>query len=90
MYIYLGLIGFMSIVTFALYGIDKNKAKKGQWRIPESTLLLSGVCLGALGGIVGMTRFRHKTKHWYFVVVNWLSLMVHIAIGICLFFPEIF
>ena len=54
----------MSIVAFFLYGIDKRKAKKKRWRTPESVLLGVGRFGGAVGALVGMHFFRHKTKHW--------------------------
>ncbi len=56
----------MNLAAFALMGIDKAKAKSGAWRIPEKTLFLVTALFGGLGGTVGMTFFRHKTKHWYF------------------------
>ena len=62
------LIGLavMNLLAFALMGVDKLKAKKGAWRIPEKTLFLVTALFGGLGGTLGMTVFRHKTKHWYF------------------------
>lgn len=56
----------VNIAAFALMGIDKRKAVKKQWRIPEKTLFLSAIIGGSVGSIVGMKTFRHKTKHWYF------------------------
>jgi len=56
----------MNLLAFALMGIDKAKAKAGAWRIPEKTLFLATALMGGLGGTLGMTFFRHKTKHWYF------------------------
>ena len=47
-------------------GIDKSKAKRGAWRIPEKTLFTCALMGGSLGTIMGMNTFRHKTKHWYF------------------------
>ena len=73
------VIAFMSIVAFILYGVDKKKAKKGAWRIPEAVLLGWGFFGGACGALCAMKAFRHKTKHWYFWAVNILGLMVHIA-----------
>lgn len=79
--IYLIALAVMSLVTFALYGADKSKAKRGVRRIPERTLLcFSFFFLGALGGLLGMEVFRHKTKHWYFWAVNLAGLITHIAI----------
>lgn len=56
----------MNLAAFALMGIDKMKAKAGAWRVPEKTLFLVTALFGGLGGTLGMTFFRHKTKHWYF------------------------
>lgn len=64
----------VSLVAFIAYGLDKRKAKKGQWRTKESVLLGLGLCGGAVGALLGMQAFRHKTKHWYFWVVNILGL----------------
>ena len=78
---YLGLIILMSFITFILYVTDKRRALKNKWRIKERTLLLSSFLCGAIGGLCGMYLARHKTKHWYFVVVNFLSLVIQIVIG---------
>ncbi|NLK12416.1 MAG: DUF1294 domain-containing protein [Candidatus Phytoplasma sp.] len=83
--IYLVVYAVMSLITFLLYFSDKRKAIKNKWRIPESTLLLSSFLLGSLGGLMGLYQLRHKTKHWYFVWVNWLSLMLHIGIFVAIY-----
>lgn len=85
MEIYLGLIILMSIITFILYAIDKKRAIKNKWRIKEATLLLSSFLLGSIGGLIGMYGLRHKTQHWYFVVVNFLSLIIHIILGVVIY-----
>lgn len=51
---------------FLLMGLDKRRAKRGQWRIPEKTLFLPPLLGGTPGTIAGMHVFHHKTKHWYF------------------------
>ena len=53
----------VNVLLFALMGIDKYKARKGLWRIPEKTLFALAVAGGSIGGIAGMELFRHKTKH---------------------------
>ena len=70
----------MSVAAFILYGADKKKAKSGKWRIKESTLLGLGFFGGAVGALLAMRVFRHKTKHWYFLVVNLLGLAVQAAV----------
>lgn len=58
----------MNLVAFVLYGVDKRRAKKGAWRIPERTLLLCTWLLGGVGAWLAMRVFRHKTKHIAFQV----------------------
>lgn len=53
----------VNIVAFALYGIDKYKAKHQKWRITERTLLLVAAVGGSIGALLGMQFFRHKTQH---------------------------
>ena len=55
-----------NLAAFVLMGLDKRKARRDQWRIPEKTLFLPVVLFGALGGTLGMKVFHHKTRHWYF------------------------
>ncbi len=76
-YIYVIIWFFISILTFILYKIDKEKSKKGQFRIKERDLLLCTIALGSIGGLMGLYIVRHKTKHWYFVLINWLSFITH-------------
>ena len=79
--LYFGIaIAVMSLITLIFYKADKVKAQKGKWRIPEATLLLLGVFGGAIGGLLGMKLFRHKTKHWYFWAVNILALLLQAAL----------
>lgn len=58
----------INLIAFALMGVDKSRARRHKWRIPEKTLFLSALLGGSIGSIAGMQVFRHKTKHWYFVV----------------------
>ena len=53
----------INLVLFAMMGIDKYKARKGLWRIPEKTLFVTAILGGSIGGILGMKLFRHKTLH---------------------------
>ena len=79
---YGAFIFLMSLVAFILYGTDKRKAKKAAWRIPEAVLLNFGFFGGAIGAIIGMKAFRHKTKHWYFWFFNILGLIWQIALPV--------
>ena len=58
----------VNILGFALMGIDKKKAEKNKWRIPEKTLFIVAAIGGSVGSILGMKVFRHKTKHTKFTV----------------------
>lgn len=62
------LLIFINIVSFAIVAIDKHKAKKHMWRIPERTLFLLALLGGSPGVYSGMLMFRHKTRYWYFMI----------------------
>ncbi len=57
----------VNVAGFAAMGIDKGRARRKVWRIPESTLFLIALIGGSIGSLLGMYGFRHKTRHWYFV-----------------------
>lgn len=63
LFIYLVVINF---IGFVIMFIDKKRAIKKKYRIPEKTLFLVALIGGSLGTTLGMEMFRHKTKHWYF------------------------
>ena len=58
----------VNALGFLLMLVDKRKAQKNLWRIPESTLFLIAAIGGSIGSIAGMYKFRHKTKHLKFVL----------------------
>ncbi|MGN0343003.1 MAG: DUF1294 domain-containing protein [Roseburia sp.] len=58
----------INLAGLAVMGIDKKKAVRHAWRIPEKTLFLVSILGGCLGTWIGMYLFHHKTKHWYFVL----------------------
>ena len=68
-----------NLIVFCVYGLDKYKAKKDKWRIPEKTLLLLAFFFGGLGAFLGMRVFRHKTKHRLFTIGVPLCLLLNIA-----------
>ena len=69
----------VNILGFLLMGIDKWKARKGAFRIPESTLFIIAIIGGSIGSILGMYTFRHKTRHWYFVYGMPAILLLQLA-----------
>ncbi len=79
--IWIGLIG---IITFIAYGIDKRRARKKAWRIPEKTLFALNLAGGFIGGWVGMRLFRHKTKHPSFYVVQTLATIIWVGLAVYL------
>ncbi len=83
--IVLAFIFIMSVVGFISMAADKQKAKKGKWRTPEATLFIIALLGGALGSVIGMQVFRHKTKHWYFALFMPLILVAQIALVAFLF-----
>lgn len=74
---YLAIINFAG---FALMGIDKYKAKKRAFRIPEATLFIVAIIGGSAGSLLGMYLFRHKTRHRSFVIGMPLILFLQIVL----------
>lgn len=68
----------MSIIGFIQMGIDKKRAIKHRWRIPEATLFLTAFLGAGLGSWIGMYVFHHKTKHTAFVIGMPLIVVFHI------------
>ncbi len=75
----IGIILLINLITLVLYGIDKRKAKKGNWRIPEK-VLLAWSSLGPWGGFAGIKLFHHKTNKKKFTITVPLFMAVHIVI----------
>ena len=70
----------INILTFAVYGIDKWKARQGSWRISEATLLMLAVIGGTIGALLGMQVWCHKTMHKKFKYGLPLILLAQIAL----------
>ena len=66
----------MTLLTFSVCGADKFAAQRQRRRVPEKVLFLLSALGGSVGMYLGMFTFRHKTKHWYFVVANQLNILV--------------
>ena len=81
-----GILLTLNLLTFIIYGIDKFKAKKAKWRIPESTLLLLAVFGGSIGAWLGLQVWRHKTQHKKFYIGIPVIIVVQIALSIYLLF----
>ena len=76
----------INVFAFFLYGIDKWKAKRSKWRIPEMTLLSIAVIGGSVGAWIGMKVWHHKTMHKKFKYGIPLILFVQIAITLFISF----
>lgn len=83
----LGYILTINLVGFLAMYVDKRKAKKNEWRIKEGTLMTIALLGGGIGGIVGMYKFRHKTKKLKFsvgfptIVITQIVLIIYCLIN---------
>ena len=64
-----------NLLTFIIYGIDKSRAKRGAWRIPEKYLLSFAFLCGGFGAWLACVTFHHKTRKWYFKTVWFLGVV---------------
>lgn len=78
--VYLLLVAIMSVVCFFAYGLDKYKAKRASWRIPEKSLQMLALLGGWPGALLGQNLFRHKTQKKSFRMVFWLMVLLHIIV----------
>ena len=81
-WLFIAYLVIMNIIGLAVMGIDKSKAKRHAWRIPEKVLFLVSILGGSAGTWAGMYLFRHKTKHWYFVIGMPVIFFLHIAVAV--------
>lgn len=73
-----GYLLLISIIGFSVMGIDKNRARKRKWRIPERTLISIAFFGGGIGSFLGMVVFRHKTKHIKFQISLPIAAILYI------------
>jgi len=71
----------VNVLSFILMGVDKKKAERQQYRIPERTFWMLAVLGGAIGVIFGMRTYRHKTKHASFKIGMPLVLLLNIILA---------
>ena len=84
MNIIFGYLLAINIATFFLYGIDKYKAKKNQWRISEATLLTMAAIGGSIGAWAGMRLWHHKTMHKKFKYGIPVIIVMQVALAVYL------
>ena len=77
---------FINLLAFVLYGVDKRRSRRGEYRIPESVLLWMARLGGGVGSWIGIRKFHHKTKHKRFVIlvllwtILWLAGIIYLII----------
>ncbi|MGI6071301.1 MAG: DUF1294 domain-containing protein [Blautia sp.] len=77
----------VNVIAFLLFGLDKYKAKRRKWRIPETALVTVAFLGGSLGALAGMSLFHHKTRHRKFTIWIPVFLLLH---GMVLLFVYVF
>lgn len=75
----------INAAAFLLMLIDKQKARRGAWRIPEATLIWIAILGGSIGSLIGIYFFRHKTRHLKFVLGIPVILFAQLALLIWLY-----
>lgn len=70
----------INVMSFAMFGLDKHKARKHSFRISEKGLFVSALLGGSIGALLGMKVFRHKTQHKKFIIGIPMILVCQIAI----------
>ena len=79
MWVVISYLIVINIIAFIVFGVDKSRARRHAWRVPEATLFALAIFGGSIGAIAGMYFFRHKTRHWYFVIGMPLILILQLA-----------
>lgn len=80
-YILLIYLALINLATFIIFGIDKLKAKRQSWRIPEKTLIILCAICGSIGGLAGMYVFHHKTLHQRFTLGVPMILLAQVIVA---------
>ncbi len=78
LYIYIAVLIIASLISFFMYGYDKNLAKKNKMRIKEKYLLQVAILGGGLGALIGRIVFKHKTNKIYFSIVIISSILLEL------------
>ena len=72
------ILGAVNLLAFIVFGLDKKKAEKDKWRVPESTLIMLAVLGGSAGALAGMLVFRHKTRKAKFMIGIPVILLIQV------------
>ncbi len=76
------LLGYYLIINLILYlamAVDKKRAVKNAWRIPEKNLYFLAVLGGGVGGLIAMYTKHHKNKHIDFILIYTITALLHLA-----------
>ena len=74
------MLAIANLISYLLMRHDKRCAQRGVRRVPEARLFLAAALFGGLGGVLGMQRLRHKTRHWHFRIFFPLLLILQAAV----------
>ncbi|MCL2573771.1 MAG: DUF1294 domain-containing protein [Defluviitaleaceae bacterium] len=80
MIVFLIILSIWNIITFALFGIDKGRAKLNTWRTKEATLIFCAFVMGGFGALLGMIAFRHKTRKTAFRILIPFACLLNLVI----------
>lgn len=75
----------INTLCYVLFALDKGYSQRGEQRIPERTLFTAAILGGALGGVLAMHQFQHKTRHKRFKYGLPLILALQVALLSCCF-----
>lgn len=81
------IFGYYIIINLVLYlmmVIDKKRAIKDAWRIPEKNMFLAAVLGGGLGGLCAMVFKHHKNRHMDFILVFTMTSILHMVVAFLL------
>lgn len=79
-YVIVTYFWFINLLCFACYGLDKRRAKRGEWRIAERYLHLLVLLGGCLGALFAQYYFRHKIRKWRFLAVTYLIILLQFSL----------
>jgi uncharacterized membrane protein YsdA (DUF1294 family) len=82
MEVLIGYLIFINIISLVAYAMDKHKAKKKKWRIPERNLLLAALLGGSVGALIGVFGLRHKSRHLKFVLGVPIIFALHVIFAV--------
>ena len=82
-------VAAVNVISCIVMGVDKRRAVKRAFRVPESTLFVLAIIGGSIGSIAGMHLFHHKTRHWYFLYGMPVILALQIILILAVVFSPI-